>query len=135
MDLKVFKSYQCSLEISHAVSIELLNFNQGLALFRQKQIFRSNKQKNFQNQNNEDFCIQSLDTWLHFTNENFPTLTSIEEILDQRIFLNPHTKLDFSSDNPYFYCIPPSNTSEKFTIIRDLSRLPQPVLISSTTFD
>ena len=135
MDLKVFKSYQCSLERSHAVSIELLNFNQGLALFRQKQIFRSNKQKNLQNQNNEDFCIQSLDTWIHFTNENFPTLTSIEEILDQRIFLNPHTKLDFSSDNPYFYCIPPSNTSEKFTIIRDLSRLPQPVLISSTTFD
>ena len=30
---------------------------------------------------------------------------SIEEILDQPLFLNPHTKLDFNSDKTYFYCI------------------------------
>ena len=43
-----------------------------------------------------------LNTWLYFTNNNFPTPTSIEEILDQPLFLNPHTKLDFNSDNPNF---------------------------------
>ena len=88
-----------------------------------------------QKQNNEDFFIQLLNAWLHFTNTNFSALTSIEEILDQPIFLNPHTKLGFSSDNPYFYCIPPRNISDKFTIIRDLFRFLQPGLISSTTSD
>ena len=88
-----------------------------------------------QKQNNEDFFIQLLNAWLHFTNKNFPTLTSIEEILDQPMFLNPHTKLDFSSDNPHFYCIPSRNISDKFIIIRDVSRFLQPGLISSTTFD
>ena len=35
MDSKVIKIHQCSLEIYHAVSIELiLNYNQGLTLFR-----------------------------------------------------------------------------------------------------
>ena len=43
-----------------------------------------------------------LNTWLYFNNNNFPTPTSIEEILDQPLFLNPHTKLDFNSDNPNF---------------------------------
>ena len=88
-----------------------------------------------QKQNNEDLFIQLLNAWLHFTNDNFFALTSIEEILDQLIFLNPHTKLGFSSDNPYFYCIPPRNISDKFTIIRDLFRFLQPGLISSTIFD
>ena len=61
--------------------------------------------------------------------------TSTEEILDHPIFLNPHTKLDFSSDNSYFYRIPPRNISDKFTIIKDLCGFLQPGLISSTTFD
>ena len=91
--------------------------------------------KNLQKQNNEDFHIQLLDVWLHFTNNNFHTPTSIEESLDQPIFLNPHTKLDFSYDNPYFYCIPPTNISEKLTTIRALCRFLQPGLISSMTFD
>ena len=43
--------------------------------------------------------------------------------------------MEMSSDNPYFYCIPPRNISGKFTIIRDLCRFLQPGLISSTTFD
>ena len=36
---------------------------------------------------------------------------SVEEIRDQPLFLNPHTKLDFSSDKPYFFCIPPMMNS------------------------
>ena len=43
--------------------------------------------------------------------------------------------MDFRSDNPYFYCIPTRNISDKFTTIRDLFRFLQPGLISSTTFD
>ena len=49
------------------------------------------------------------------------------------IFLNPHTRLDFSSDNQYFYRVPLRNISDKFTIIKDLCRFLQPGLISSTT--
>ena len=58
-----------------------------------------------------------------FTNNNFPTSTSIEETLDQPIFLNPQTKLEFSSDKLVLH--PPRN------II--LFKFPQPGLISSTT--
>ena len=80
----------------------ILNSNQGLALFRQNQILCLIRHKNLQNHNNEDLFLQSLNSWLSFTNNNFPTPKSIEEILDQPLFLNPHTKLDFNSDNPYF---------------------------------
>ena len=38
----------------------ILNSNQRLSFFREKQIHRSNRQKNFQKQNNEDFFIQLL---------------------------------------------------------------------------
>ena len=41
MDSKAFKSHQCSLEKSHVVSTLLLNYHQGLAIFKQKQILRS----------------------------------------------------------------------------------------------
>ena len=41
MDSKAFKSHQCSLEKSHVVSTLLLNYHQGLAPFKQKQILRS----------------------------------------------------------------------------------------------
>ena len=103
----------------------ILNYNQGLALFRQNQILRSTRHKNLQNHNNEDFFIELRNAWLHFINNTFPTPTSIEEILDQPLFLNPHTKLDFNSDNPYFYCIPPKNISDKFTTIRETCRFLQ----------
>ena len=46
MNLKIFKPYQCSLEKPYAVLIELKNnSDQGLCLFRQKQILRSSKPK------------------------------------------------------------------------------------------
>ena len=88
-----------------------------------------------QKQNNEDFFIQLLNDRLHFTNNISPTPTSIEEILDQTIFLNPHIVLDFSSDSLDFYWIPPRNISGKSIILRDLCRFLQPGLILSTTFD
>ena len=113
----------------------ILNSNQGLALFRQNQIFRSIRHKNLQNHNNEDFFLQILNAWLFFTNNNFPTPKSIEEIIDQPLCLNPRTKLDFNSDNPYFYCIPPKNISDKFTIIRNICRFLQPGFICSRSFE
>ena len=75
-----------------------------------------------------------LNAWLNFTNNTFPPPMSIEEILDQPLFLNPHTKLPYNSDNPYFYCLPLPNISGKFSTIRDICRLLQPGLISSETF-
>ena len=48
----------------------ILNSNQGLALFRQKQVLRSNKHRNLQKQNNKDFFTQLLNAWLHFTSNN-----------------------------------------------------------------
>ena len=113
----------------------ILNSNQGLALFRQNQILCSTRHKNLQNHNNGDFFIQLLNARLHFTNNTFSALTSIEEILDQPLFLNPHTKLDFNSDNPYFYFIPPKNISDKFTAIRDTCRFLQLGFVSSMSFE
>ena len=92
----------------------ILNSNQVLALFRQKQILRYNRHKNLQKQNNEDFFIQLLNAWIHFTNNKFPTPMPIEEILDQPIHLNPHTKLEFSSDNLCFYCTTSKNISDNY---------------------
>ena len=113
----------------------ILNSNQGLPLFRQNQILRSIRHKNLQNHNNEDFFLHILNAWLFFTNNNFPTPKSIDEIIDQPLFLNPHTQLDFNSDNAYFYCISPNNISDKFTIIRDICRFLQPGFISSRSFE
>ena len=132
MNLKVIKSHQCCLERSHAVFIELNSeFSSRPSPSSSRQIVRSNRRKNLQKQNNEDFFLKLL----HFANNNFPAPTCTEQILDQPIFLSPHTKLNFSSDNPYFYCISPINVSYNFTIIRNLCRFLQPGLISSTKFD
>ena len=88
-----------------------------------------------QKQNNKDFFIQLINAWQRFINSNFTTPTSIEEMLDKPIFSNQYSKLDFSSDGPYFYCVPPRNISDKFTAIWYLCRFLQPGLISSTTLD
>ena len=75
----------------------ILNSDQGVVLSRQKQILTglSTSHKNLNKQNNEDFFIQLFYAWLHLTNNNIPAPISIEEILDQPIFLNPYTKLNF----------------------------------------
>ena len=52
----------------------IVNSDQGLALFRQKQIFRSTSHNNLQKQNNGYFFIQLLYAWLYSTNNNFPAL-------------------------------------------------------------
>ena len=88
------KCIQRLLNPNNALSINLmlcqlnliLNHKQGLSLFRQKQTLRSTSHKSLQKQNNEDFFIQLLNLWLHFTNKNFPPPTSVENILDQPTF-------------------------------------------------
>ena len=92
MGSKVIKSHQCSLDRSHAVLIKL---NSELIIkakpFLQKKVLMPNRQKRLQKQNTEDFFNQLLNAWLHLYNNNFHTPKSIEEILDQAIFLKLHT--------------------------------------------
>ena len=67
----------------------ILNYNQGLWRFLDKQILRliSNVVTSIlQKQNDEDFFIQLLNAWLHFTN-NFP---------------GPHRLQKKFLTNPYF---------------------------------
>ena len=61
--------------------------------------------------------------------------THIEEILEQPFFLNPHTKLNFSSNNPYFYSIPTKIITDKLTMIRDFCQMLQSGLIYYTRFE
>ena len=105
---KNLKLYQLNL---------ILNSNQGLALFRQKQMLRSNRHKNLQKQNNEDFFVQLLNAWLHFTNNKFLISTHAEEVLDQPIFWNLLTGLNFNSNNSYFTISHTKLFTDKFTII------------------
>ena len=74
--------------------------------------------------------IKLLNAWLHFTNNNFPTLTSVKEILDQPVFLNSQSKLItcFIEFHPWIF------QTKLLLFIRDLCRCLQPCLISSTTF-
>ena len=112
----------------------ILKSNQGLALFRKNQILQSTRHKSLQQHDNEDLFIQLLNAWLYFTRNNFPTAKSIEEILGQPLFLNPHIKLDFNFDNLYLYCIVPKNISDKFITIRNICKFLQPRFISSFSF-
>ena len=56
----------------------ILNYKQGLAFFRQKQVLRFNSHKYLQKQNNEDFFIRLINAWLHFTNSSFPDPTIVK---------------------------------------------------------
>ena len=86
MDSKFIEFYQCSLEKSHVYRWNLiLNYNQGLSLFRQNKILRSTSHKYLQKQNNEDFFIQLLNTCLHFANNNFLAWMSVK-----KLFTNPY---------------------------------------------
>ena len=76
----------------------ILNSDQGLVLFRQKQILRCTSHNNLQKQNNEDFFIQLLYAWLHLTNNKFTASCLYKRFLTKPVFLNQHTKLEFSSD-------------------------------------
>ena len=46
-----------------------------------------------------------------------PITNYIEQFLDRPIFINQYTKLFFCSNNPFFYCNPPKNISDKFTLL------------------
>ena len=94
MDSKIIKSHQCFVERSHVVLKLILNSDQALALFKQKQILTDLLVTNIYKKS-EDFFIQLLYAWLHLANNNFTTFISIEDILDQPIFLNPRTRMDF----------------------------------------
>ena len=69
------------LNSTNALWKDLMLYRLKIALFRQKQILRYNGHKNLQKQNNEDFVIQLLNGWLHFTNDKFTAPMSIEETI------------------------------------------------------
>ena len=90
MHLKVLKSQQCFVERSNVALKLILNSDQGLALFRQKQIVTGLLVTKI-TKKVKISLFSYTSAWLHLTNNNFPAFISIEEILDQPIFLNPHT--------------------------------------------
>ena len=109
----------------------ILNYNQSLAHFRQKQILRSTSRKHLQKQNSEDFFIQLVNAWLHFTNNNFPATTSVKKILAQTDIL----KCTAQTDNLFSVASHPGIFQTNLLLfIRDIRRCLQPYLISSTTF-
>ena len=85
MHLKVYECQQCSVERSHVVLKLILNSDQGLALFRQKQIVRGVLVTQIYKKS-EDFFIQLLYAWLHLTNNNFPAFISIKKFLTNPYF-------------------------------------------------
>ena len=137
--LKIKKWFQSFLNPTNALwkdserFVVLIELN--FEFFSMTSPLQSNRDKNLQKSNNENFFIQFLNGWLHFVINKFPIPTSIEIFLEQSTFLNLHTKVDFISDNMYFFCIPPSNTSDKFTINRDLFTFLQLGLVSCKTID
>ena len=64
----------------------ILNSNQSLALFRQKQFLRSFRNKNLQKQKIENFFIQLFNAWLNFTNNNFLTPCLKRKLLTNQYF-------------------------------------------------
>ena len=57
---------------------------------------------------------QLLNHCINFIKSKFTIPTHVEETLEQPIILNPHTKPNFISNNPYFYSIPPKIYSVDF---------------------
>ena len=112
------------MERSLVVVKLILNSDQSLAVFRQKQIITDLLVTQIYKKS-ENLFIQLLYDWLHLTNNNFLAFISIEEILDQPIFLNLHIRMDFKY---------PAQEYFKSTIIRDLCRFIQPDLAFSTIF-
>ena len=113
------------MERSHVVLKLILNSDLGQSLFRQKHTdpYRSTSHKNLQKK--WRFLYRLLYAWLYLTNNNFPAFISIISILDQPIFLNAHTRMDFKHPTQEYF---------KFTIIRDLCRFLQQGLTSFTIF-
>ena len=112
MDSQVIKSHQLyeNLMLHHQLNL-ILNYNQGVALLWEKQILWSISHKHLHKPNNEDFFIQLHNTWLHFTNNNFPTPT------ERNSWPNLYFEIHCPNRWPVFYSIRPRNFLEKFTII------------------
>ena len=74
MNSKFTKSYQYSLEKSHAVLIEVNPefWSRPTPFLTKTDSYRSTSHKHLQKQNKEDLFIQLFYTWLHLTNNNIP---------------------------------------------------------------
>ena len=108
MLLKVIKSQQCSVSLWKDLMLSRPN------PFQTTNGYRSTSHKSLQK--SKDFFIQLLFAWLHLTNDKFPTFISAAEILDQLIFFEPHTRMDFRHPTKEYF---------KFTIITGIFRFLQ----------
>ena len=71
MDLQVIKSHLWNDLMLYRLNL-ISNSNQGPALYRQKQIVRSNRHENLKKQNNKDFFIRLRNAWqTHIPNWTF----------------------------------------------------------------
>ena len=75
-----------------------------------------------------------INAWLHVF-ENNKNLNLTKEVLNQPIFFEPQTKLNFDSNNPKSLYIVTSNTiTDKCILIRDRCKLFQQGFFLSTRF-
>ena len=65
--------------------------------------------------------MQLVNPCLHSSRTNLLSPRMQKNFFEQPIIFNQHTKLNFTSNNSYFYSIQPKNITDKFTIIRDLA--------------
>ena len=100
LNSKIIKPRQSILErfIMHWLKL-ILKSNQGWVLGHLDMKICRNKAM-------MTFFTLLLNPCLHFIKNRFTISVCIEEILKHPIILNSHSKLSFSSNNPYFHCIP-----------------------------
>ena len=113
----------------------ILNCNQGLALFKQKQILWSTSHKHLQKQNNKDFFIQLFNAWLRLTNNNLPAPP--HHVCKRNSWPTHIFKFAVQSDNLFSIASHPGKFQTNLLLfIRDLCacRCLQSSLITSTTF-
>ena len=89
-------------KISCCIEIDSEFWSRPSPFYRHKQFFTSPLVSNIYKKS-EDFFIQLLYAWLSLTNNNFPAFISIEEILDQPVFLNPHNRIDFKHTTQEYF--------------------------------
>ena len=83
----------------------ILNSTQDLPIFRQNWCLGLLDIKTYNKKTMKDFFIYLLNSRLHFIKNTFSTSTQKEKKIDQQVIWNLLSKLNFNSNNPYFYCV------------------------------
>ena len=109
----------------------VLNYNQSLALFKEKQILWSTSHKHLQKQKNEDLLIKLLNALAKFY-QQLPCPSYFYKRNFWRIYI---CKSTVQTDSLFFIASHPGMFQINLLLfIRDLCRCLQPYLLSCTTF-